>query len=125
MDNKKYLEWAITKDRSSKQYQELANRLNDDKGQLRLLHSVMGLSGEVGELTDAVKKTIMYNKPLDVINVIEEAGDILWYMSLLLDEVGSSFEEAMKVNHDKLEKRFPTGFTEQLAQERRDKNDGN
>lgn len=122
MNNKDYLKWAISKDRPT--YQDLADRLDRHKGSLRLIHGIMGLSGEVGELTDAIKKSVMYNKTLDVENVKEELGDMLWYMSLLLDEVGSSFEEVMKMNHDKLEARFPGGFTEKLAQERRDKING-
>ena len=122
MNNKKYLEWAITKDRTSEQYTELGHRLQSSTPQLRILHGAMGISGEAGELMDAVKKHILYNKPLDVGNLKEEIGDLLWYASLLLDQVGSSFEEVMKMNHDKLEKRFPGGFTEKLAQERLDKN---
>lgn len=118
MKNTDYQKWAITKDRT---YIDLAERLQSNHGQLRLLHSVMGLSGEVGETTDAVKKHILYNKPLDVDNIKEEAGDILWYLALLLDEVGTSFEEVMQMNHDKLEKRYPSGFTEKAAVERADK----
>ena len=121
MDNKNYLEWAITKDRSQAQYDELGQRLNESTPQLRVLHAAMGISGEAGELMDAIKKHILYNKPLDVTNVKEELGDLCWYMSLMLDAVGSSFEEVMKMNHDKLEKRFPGGFTEKLAQQRLDK----
>lgn len=121
MDSRNYQEWAITKDRT---YTDLAERLAADHGQMRLMHAVMGLAGEVGEVTDAVKKSVLYNKTLDVENVKEEAGDILWYMSLLLDQIGSSFEEIMQMNHDKLELRFPGGFTEKLAQERRDKEYG-
>lgn len=119
MNNRDYLTWAITKDRPT--YQDLADRLDRHKGNLRLIHAIMGLSGEVGELTDAVKKAVMYNKELDVENIKEECGDLLWYMALLLDEVDSSFEEVMQMNHDKLEARFPGGFTEKLAQERKDK----
>lgn len=70
---------------------------------------------------DSIKKTIMYDKPLDVKNIKEECGDLLWYMSIMLDEVGSSFEEVMEMNRVKLEKRYPGGFTEQLAQARLDK----
>lgn len=124
MNNQDYLKWAITKDRSPIQYDELGDRLCNSPSatsQLRVLHAAMGISGEAGELMDAVKKHILYNKPLDVTNVKEEVGDLLWYMSLMLDEVGSSFEEVMKMNHDKLEKRFPGGFTEKLAQQRLDK----
>src|SRR5574343_533576 len=39
-----------------------------------LLHAAVGISGEAGELLDAVKKTWIYNKSLDVQNVIEELG---------------------------------------------------
>jgi NTP pyrophosphatase (non-canonical NTP hydrolase) len=121
MKNSDYLKWAITKDRG---YDDLMKRLAANHGQMRLMHAVMGLAGEVGEVTDAVKKSVLYNKALDVENVKEEAGDILWYMALLLDEVGSSFEEVMQNNHDKLEKRYPTGFTEQAAIARADKEPG-
>ena len=31
-----------------------------------LLHMAVGISGEAGELLDAVKKSVIYNKPLDV-----------------------------------------------------------
>jgi NTP pyrophosphatase (non-canonical NTP hydrolase) len=121
MKNNDYQKWAITKDRT---YTDLAERLSANHGQMRLMHAVMGLAGEVGEVTDAVKKSVLYNKPLDVQNVKEEAGDILWYMSLLLDQVGSSFEEVMQMNHDKLEKRYPSGFTEKAAVARADKEPG-
>lgn len=118
MNNKAYQDWAITKDRPT--YQDVVERLlTDDAG--RLIHAAMGISGEAGELIDAVKKHIMYGKALDVDNIKEELGDSLWYMALMLDLIGSSFEEVMALNHDKLEKRFPGGFTEKLAQERLDK----
>ncbi len=118
MNNQDYKAWAITKDRPT--YDDVVQRL-DKKENAQLLHAVLGISGEAGELTDAVKKSVMYGKELDVKNVKEEAGDILWYMSLLLNAIGSSFDEVMQMNHDKLEKRYPGGFTEKLAQARLDK----
>lgn len=118
MKNNDYQAWAITKDRT---YEDLAKRCSENHAHLRLIHAVMGLAGEVGEVTDAVKKSVLYNKELDVVNVKEECGDILWYMALLLDQIGSSFEEVMKMNHDKLETRYPGGFSEKKAQDRADK----
>lgn len=118
MNNKDYQNWAITKDRPT--YDDVVLRMTERKN-AQMLHAVLGISGESGELTDAVKKAVMYGKELDIKNVKEEAGDILWYMSLLLHAVGSSFEEVMQMNHDKLEKRYPGGFTEKLAQARLDK----
>lgn len=119
MNNKDYLAWAITKDRPT--YQDMIERVQKAPGQARVLHAALGIAGESGELVDAIKKHVMYGKDLDIANVKEELGDMLWYMSLLLDAIGSSYEEVMQINHDKLEKRFPSGFTEKAAVARADK----
>lgn len=118
MKNNDYQKWVLTKDR---EYTAVIDRLQQNHTLFRSLHAVIGLAGEVGEVTDAVKKAVMYGKTLDVDDVKEEVGDILWYMALLLDSVGSSFEEVMQINHDKLEKRYPSGFTEAAAIARADK----
>lgn len=119
MSHDDYQKWALTKDRGT--YQDVGDRLSQQTGQLRLLHGAMGISGESGELMDAIKKHVMYNKPLDVDNVKEELGDLAWYMAIMLDQIGSSFGEVMELNHDKLEKRYPTGYTDQAAKDRADK----
>jgi NTP pyrophosphatase (non-canonical NTP hydrolase) len=119
MDSKTYKAWALTKER--KEYAKVAERINTGTTG-SLLYGALGISGEAGELLDAVKKHVMYGKELDRTNVLEELGDICWYMALVLETVGSSFEEIMQLNHDKLEKRYPGGFTESLAQLRLDKN---
>lgn len=119
MTSAEYQKWAITKDRPT--YQDWLERLGKDESQLKLIHASLGLAGEVGEVVDAVKKATLYGRPLDVTNIKEECGDILWYMSLMLETVGSSFEEVMLMNKYKLEARYSTGFTEKAAQERKDK----
>lgn len=81
----------------------------------RLLHASIGLCTEVGELQDALKKHLIYGKPLDDVNVMEEAGDLLWYIALALDASGFTMEQAMERNIEKLRARFPTGFTEEKA----------
>lgn len=121
MNSQDFLKKALSFDRSEKQYKALAKRIVAKPKLLKLLHSVLGMSGEVGEATDSVKKSLMYGKDLDVQNLKEECGDILWYMSLMLDAVESSFEEVMQMNVDKLSKRYPQGFTEKHAQLRLDK----
>jgi NTP pyrophosphatase (non-canonical NTP hydrolase) len=95
--------------------QELIDRL---VGNVRSVHSVMGLQTEVGELTDSFKKHIFYGKPLDVVNVSEEASDCLWYMAILFDEHGLNFYDVMKQNIAKLRARYPEKFTESLAETR-------
>lgn len=81
----------------------------------RLLHGSIGLATEAGELQDAVKRDLIYGQPLDRVNVIEECGDVLWYLVLILTAVGSTLEEAKARNIAKLRKRYPEKFTEAQA----------
>lgn len=81
----------------------------------RILHGVIGCCTESGELLDAVKKSLFYRKTLDVVNIKEELGDLLWYVALVSAEIGWSFEEIMDANIAKLTKRYPEQFTEELA----------
>lgn len=74
-----------------------------------LLHMVIGVSGEAGELLDAMKKAVIYRKPLDIENVKEEIGDVLFYLQGLCNSIGYSFDEAMQDNMDKLNKRYSSG----------------
>ena len=90
--------------------------------QLNVLHMAVGISGESGELLDAIKKHVIYQKPLDVENIKEELGDLLFYMSNLMQSVGLSFEEVLQHNIDKLSVRYASGkYSNQQAQERADK----
>lgn len=52
----------------------------------RINHALLGIIGELGELTDAHKKHAIYEKPLDRGNVIEELGDIRFYLQMLENE---------------------------------------
>ena len=56
-----------------------------DTQELMMVHAVMGISGEAGELLDAIKKRWVYGKTLDIENVIEELGDIRFYMEALMN----------------------------------------
>jgi len=84
----------------------------------RILHAAMGLVTESGELLDALKKATYYGKELDLTNVKEEAGDILWYLAILFDALGTSFEEEQARVIAKLRTRFPDKFTEEAAENR-------
>ena len=85
------------------------------------MHAAVGVSGEAGELLDAVKKTWVYGRELDIANLQEELGDLLFYMQALMIEVGLSFEGVMRANMEKLAKRYPEGYTNEAARERADK----
>ena len=89
----------------------------------RVLHAAIGISGEAGELLGAVKKSLVYHSPFDIENCREELGDILHYMQMLMNEYGWTFSELMDSNYTKLMKRYPDGYSNEAALERKDKND--
>ncbi len=76
----------------------------------RALHACLGLMSEVGEIADALKKHIIYSKELDLINLMEEAGDQTWYVALLLSAVKKTMQEAFEKNIAKLKARFGDKF---------------
>jgi NTP pyrophosphatase (non-canonical NTP hydrolase) len=90
-----------------------------------LLHMAVGVSGEAGELLDAIKKHVIYGKPLDVANVIEELGDLEFYMEGLRAELGIFREETLAANKMKLlGKRYASGtYSDDQAINRADKVD--
>lgn len=81
-----------------------------DERKVRLLHAVIGISTEAGELLDAMKKHVFYQGDLDTINLGEEIGDLLWYVAILLDETGVPMAHALAKNIAKLRARYPEGF---------------
>jgi NTP pyrophosphatase (non-canonical NTP hydrolase) len=89
-------------------------RLQNDKI-IDILHGAIGLSTEAGELLDQIKKHVFYGRELDIVNIIEELGDGLWYIGLILNQLDVSFEEVMKRNIEKLRTRYPEKFTEDKA----------
>lgn len=87
-----------------------------------LIHMVLGISGEAGELLDAIKKCVIYNRPLDRKNVIEELGDLDFYMEGIRQALEITREECLKANIEKLSKRYPgIRYTDEAAKERKDK----
>ena len=87
----------------------------NDKGDRRIEHAIMGLVTEAGELTDALKRYKFYKQKLDRVNLIEEAGDIMWYLAILCDELGVSFETVWEKTIRKLKTRYPEKYTHKNA----------
>ena len=86
------------------------------------VHMVLGISGEAGELLDAVKKSVIYRKPLDLDNVVEELGDLEFYLEGLRQGLGITREQTLQANISKLGKRYQGHqYSDQQAQDRADK----
>jgi NTP pyrophosphatase (non-canonical NTP hydrolase) len=106
-------------------YSDFVRSLQKDMGTRAddLAHATMGISGEAGELLDAIKKHWAYGKHLDMVNVIEELGDLEFYMQMLRNIIGVPREHIILANVEKLSKRYPTGkYSDKQAIARADKN---
>lgn len=112
MDYKQYVEEAGATD--ERDYSTIQARMGDSFNS-KLLHYALGMGTEAGEIQDAVKKTVIYGKPLDRANLIEELGDSFWYMARLANLLGTDFGEIMEKNNAKLKARYGGKFTEHAA----------
>ncbi len=115
--NKYFEEDAIRTD--IQDYEAVSKRFTPEM--CKLLHSAIGLAGEVGEVLDTLKKHLFYGQDLDMDNYIEELGDLGWYLALGMYHSGEFAEDIFKQNIEKLKARYPEKFSEKLAQERLDK----
>ena len=57
-----------------------------------LQHAGFGMMTEVGEILDTYKRHRFYKVPLDKKNLIEEVGDVLWYIAIAYHFLGKEME---------------------------------
>lgn len=83
------------------------------------LHMAGGAASEGGELFDAIKRWALFNKPLDRENVVEELGDLEFFMEGLRQNLGIDRDETLHHNIFKLTKgtnpRYPGGVFSDAA----------
>lgn len=93
---------------------ELIARLSDPNT-VRLFHAVIGLVTEGSELVEMLFDHIFQGQPLDLTNAMEEGGDACWYIGLLCDVLGITFDDMLNMVICKLSLRYPEKFTEHYA----------
>ena len=117
IDFDKYTEFvdAVTSD-SSKDFVSLADRLGDLDRQganiERLTTAAIGIAAEGGEFAEIVKKMVFQGKPLNEDNrehLIIELGDVMWYVAQACMALDVPFDDVIRGNVKKLEKRYPGG----------------
>ena len=106
MKIKDYVEWT------GNTCAKLENQVLDD------VHMIFGMATEVGELMDAYKKNIAYKAELDMVNVQEEIGDIMFYIASFCRMNRLDLDKIIETNVKKLESRYPEKFTEYHAKNR-------
>ncbi len=93
-----------------------------DDPRLELCHSAMGAFGEVGELCDAIKRHVIYGKPADRVNIVEELGDLEFYLEDIRTKYSITRQETLQDNADKLAIRYKgLSYSDQAAINRADK----
>ncbi len=131
VDFNKYSEFvdAVTSD-ESKDFVTLADRLVelDKKGANieRLLTAGVGLNAEAGEFLEIIKKMIFQGKPWSEDNrehLVIELGDAIWYIANACMALEVSFDEVVKLNVEKLKKRYPGGQFDVYYSENREEGD--
>jgi NTP pyrophosphatase (non-canonical NTP hydrolase) len=71
-------------------------------------YTIMGLAGEAGELSNKVKKHIR-DDTLNVHDLLDELGDVLWYCAAIATELGADLGHVAENNIDKLLDRLHRG----------------
>ena len=106
---------GVTSD-PSKDYKSFLESLSTLDGEgsniHRLLTAAVGISAEGGEFMEIVKKMVFQGKPWNDDNrehLIIELGDVMWYVANACIALDISFDEVIKRNVKKLEKRYPGG----------------
>jgi NTP pyrophosphatase (non-canonical NTP hydrolase) len=116
MENKTYSEFV---NNLVKPGEEILSKLTPNE--VNVIHMALGISGEAGEILDAVKKATIYRKPLDMENLIEELGDIEFYLEGLRQAIGVDRFTVLDLNVKKLSKRYGSSYSDKSAIERKDK----
>jgi len=62
-----------------------------------------------------VKKSTFQGHDWNPSRVVEELGDVLWYVALMADLLNVSLEHVMQTNIEKLERRYPDGFSNEAS----------
>ena len=131
VDLDKYLNFVdgVTSD-PSKDYNSFIDSLQllDKQGSNinRLTTAAVGISAEGGEFMEIVKKMVFQGKPWNDDNrehLIIELGDVMWYVAQACMALDVSFDDVIRGNVRKLEKRYPGGSFSVEKSEVRQKGD--
>lgn len=83
-----------------------------------LSNFALGLAGEAGEAADLLKKHLFHGHDLDKTRFVKELGDVAFYLTALAVTLGYSLDDVLKINVEKLKRRYPNGFSKQDSQNR-------
>lgn len=93
--------------------------LKYDPELITLIHGVIGMFGEAGEMMEHLHAVLTGGAELDRVNLLEELGDLEWYVACVHRFLGTTSTQARVANIAKLDKRYPgRRFTRQASENR-------
>lgn len=103
------------------EYQRLAMRtcaIPYDQKEDRLMHAVLGLASEAGEVSGIFQKQYQ-GHTVDPKHLKKELGDCLWMIAEACTALDFNMEDVMQANIEKLMARYPDGFKAEQSLHRR------
>jgi NTP pyrophosphatase (non-canonical NTP hydrolase) len=96
-----------------KEYQLLSSDTRIYPEKFKVIYPALGLSGEVGETLELVKKALRDENGEFSAERLEhlhkEIGDIIWYLAAICEDLGFDFGVVAQQNLDKLRSRKDRG----------------
>jgi len=66
----------------------------------QLKHFIMGLIGELGEVSEPFKKHLFRGEPLNTAKLLYEVGDVVWYVFAIADLMGVKLDRHVTTGED-------------------------
>lgn len=103
------------------EYQKLASRtIGSDMTNIQKEHHALhGMAGEIGELHSLYQK-IYQGHGFDSDHAKKELGDLLWFAAEYCTAMEWDMEEVMELNIEKLNARYPEGFSAEKSLNRKE-----
>ena len=79
--------------------------------ELMVVWNALGLAGEAGEVANLIKKAVFHRHGLDLAQITDELGDVLWYIAALCTTLGLNLATVQEQNLAKLARRYPDGYS--------------
>lgn len=74
------------------------------------MHAILGIVTESAEIADLYKKKLAYMKDFPKSKLIDELGDLFFYVGYLIKLEGIDPIDIFNGNYNKLKVRYPEGF---------------
>lgn len=80
---------------------------DDSRWSIELVAAAIGVAGESGEVVDVIKKATVGYRSLSFDKLIEELGDLEFYLQKLRTLIDVRREAVLEINVKKLNNRYP------------------